>query len=253
VEVAIVIVIIGILVAGVLGGQELVEQSKIKALSSQLEGYSAAANIFRIKYGYLPGDLPRSRASPYGLTSPHVDYSAIPDGNGRYNYIVPLTSCQSGFSTHSTSILGEPQFFFIHLIDAKLIKEPTLTSYGGGFVRIGTHLPFSSYGGGGIGIATLCSNRHAFVIGVQTSATVGAHNFGTGGILQGSVNAEQASMYDLKFDDGIPARGTILSIRSGPYLNTGSSFNSCVTDGTGMVYNITNTSTACSLSIEGKF
>ena len=49
VELAIVIVIIGLLVGGVLQGQELIKQSRIQSATTQIKGYIAAINIFKSK------------------------------------------------------------------------------------------------------------------------------------------------------------------------------------------------------------
>jgi prepilin-type N-terminal cleavage/methylation domain-containing protein len=56
VELAIVIVIIGLLVGGVLAGQELVKQAKYRKLFSNIESYKAAHYGFVAKYNDWPGD-----------------------------------------------------------------------------------------------------------------------------------------------------------------------------------------------------
>jgi prepilin-type N-terminal cleavage/methylation domain-containing protein len=56
VELAIVIIIIGLLVGGVLQGQSLIRQSKIHSATVAAESYKAALNSFRGKYNCLPGD-----------------------------------------------------------------------------------------------------------------------------------------------------------------------------------------------------
>lgn len=58
VELAIVIVIIGLLVGGVLAGQELIQQAKIRSFIKQLESYRAAVIVYTDKYKFLPGDQP---------------------------------------------------------------------------------------------------------------------------------------------------------------------------------------------------
>lgn len=56
VEIAIVLVIIGLLLGGVLKGQELIENGKIKNAVATLTGTSAAVNAYRDRYRSLPGD-----------------------------------------------------------------------------------------------------------------------------------------------------------------------------------------------------
>ncbi len=56
VEMAIVLVIIGLLLGGVLKGQSLIESSKNKALANHAKGLQAAIYAYQDKYGALPGD-----------------------------------------------------------------------------------------------------------------------------------------------------------------------------------------------------
>lgn len=56
VELAIVIVIIGLLVGGVLQGQELIRQAKIRNFLKGLEEYKAAVVVFKAQYHMMPGD-----------------------------------------------------------------------------------------------------------------------------------------------------------------------------------------------------
>jgi len=56
VEIAIVLVIIGLLLGGVLKGQEMIKSAKVKSQMQQIDGISAAFNTYQDKYGALPGD-----------------------------------------------------------------------------------------------------------------------------------------------------------------------------------------------------
>ncbi|WP_127471235.1 prepilin-type N-terminal cleavage/methylation domain-containing protein [Thiomicrorhabdus aquaedulcis] len=55
VEIAIVLVIIGLLLGGVLKGQELITNSKIKSVTADFEGISAAYWAYRDRTGSYPG------------------------------------------------------------------------------------------------------------------------------------------------------------------------------------------------------
>lgn len=55
VEIAIVLVIIGILLAGVLRGQELINNARIKGLVSNINGVSSAYNSYLDRYQVIPG------------------------------------------------------------------------------------------------------------------------------------------------------------------------------------------------------
>ncbi|MCX8018182.1 MAG: prepilin-type N-terminal cleavage/methylation domain-containing protein, partial [Rhodocyclaceae bacterium] len=56
VEIAIVLVIIGLLLGGVLKGQELINQAKIKNIANDLNGMSAAVYAYQDRYKRFPGD-----------------------------------------------------------------------------------------------------------------------------------------------------------------------------------------------------
>ena len=74
VEIAIVLVIVGLLLAGVLKGQELIESSRTRAAAAELNSISAANNAYvdRFRRAGLapghghqhPGALPRAGAEP---------------------------------------------------------------------------------------------------------------------------------------------------------------------------------------------
>ena len=56
VEIAIVLVIIGLLLGGILKGQEMITQAKIKNVVNDFNGITAAVNAYQDRYRALPGD-----------------------------------------------------------------------------------------------------------------------------------------------------------------------------------------------------
>lgn len=78
IELAIVLVIIGLLLGGVLKGQELIESARVRNIISQLDSIKAACYAFQDKYRALPGDYPGQLA--------HANLADIPNpqvgGNG---------------------------------------------------------------------------------------------------------------------------------------------------------------------------
>lgn len=62
VELAIVLTIIGLLIGGLLKGQELILTGRVAATVAQIKNYEAAATTFRDAYGALPGDLMQAPA-----------------------------------------------------------------------------------------------------------------------------------------------------------------------------------------------
>ncbi|MEO6023238.1 MAG: prepilin-type N-terminal cleavage/methylation domain-containing protein, partial [Burkholderiales bacterium] len=56
VEIAIVLVIIGLLLGGILKGQELVQNARVRNLADQQNAVAAAYYAFQDRYRALPGD-----------------------------------------------------------------------------------------------------------------------------------------------------------------------------------------------------
>jgi prepilin-type N-terminal cleavage/methylation domain-containing protein len=91
VEIAIVLVIIGLLLGGILKGQEMITQAKIKNVIADFSGVSAAYHGYQDRYRAIPGDDPN--AAGRWTTAP----AAISgDGNGiilgAYNATCPVVS-----------------------------------------------------------------------------------------------------------------------------------------------------------------
>jgi len=82
VEIAIVLVIIGLLLGGILKGQEMITQAKIKNIIADFSGISAAYHGYNDRYRALPGDDPGSGrwAGAPGSTAPQVSGNGVVEG-----------------------------------------------------------------------------------------------------------------------------------------------------------------------------
>jgi prepilin-type N-terminal cleavage/methylation domain-containing protein len=97
VEIAIVLVIIGLLLGGVLKGQELITQAKIKNVANDLNGLSAAIYGYQDRYKRFPGDDDGAAAR---WTSP---LAVKGDGNGQVgnSAVKAILDCSSATSTEN--------------------------------------------------------------------------------------------------------------------------------------------------------
>src|SRR5215210_4736675 len=68
IEIAIVLVIIGLLLGGVLKGQELITSARVRNLISMQDGIKAAYFGFLDRYRALPGDYAQASANITGVT-----------------------------------------------------------------------------------------------------------------------------------------------------------------------------------------
>ncbi len=173
VEIAIVLVVIGLLLGGVLKGQEMIENAKIKNLRSDFEGISAAFYAYQDRYKVIPGD--DIRAATRGWAD-----AAAGDGNG----VLPNNDAffNGGAGTNETSLLWQ------HLRYASLISGDPANPNG----RINPIHSFS----GKMGVTGLSSNRYGGgMSGLATCASL--------------VPGKAASSIDAALDDGTPDRGSI--------------------------------------------
>lgn len=209
VELAIVLLIVGLLIAGILKGQELIENSRMTATISQSKSYEAAVNTFRDSYGALPGDIQAATTRVPGCAA-GVGCQAG-DGNGQIGTAVPGATL--------TSPTDERAQFWLQLALANLITGVVPDFTGVTAPAFGTSLPAGRVGGGFIpGFAS-----GAAAVGAAPAGTTSGHFL----VLQGSpgtaadqanagaVTAARASQLDLKLDDGKPGTGDVVAIGSG--------------------------------------
>ena len=94
IELSIVLVIIGLIVGGVLVGQDLIRAAEVRSQVSQIEKLNTAVNTFRGKFNYIPGDLIYAEATRLGFaigtgcdgsTAGKRDGNGLLDSNGAAN------------------------------------------------------------------------------------------------------------------------------------------------------------------------
>src|SRR3989337_578743 len=88
VEIAIVLVIIGLLLGGILKGQEMIVQAKIKNVIADFSGISAAYHGYQDRYRAIPGDDRNSNR--LGLTPPGTAGDGVV--GGAYNAACATTA-----------------------------------------------------------------------------------------------------------------------------------------------------------------
>jgi len=81
IEIAIVLAIIGLLLGGVLKGQEMMTNAKIKRTANDFNGISAAVFSYLDRYGALPGDDPRAAVRWGGTASSPTAGNGLIEGN----------------------------------------------------------------------------------------------------------------------------------------------------------------------------
>ena len=101
IEIAIVLVIIGLLLGGILKGQELITSARVRNLISQQDGIKAAFYGFQDRYRALPGDYATARDNIQMTTT---GLTANGNGNGRIeSAAIPL----NGSNPNETTLVWE--------------------------------------------------------------------------------------------------------------------------------------------------
>ena len=78
IEIAIVLVIIGLLLGGVLKGQELITSARVRNLISQQDGVKAAFFGFQDRFRAFPGDYSGATANISAISTAAWDRSVFP-------------------------------------------------------------------------------------------------------------------------------------------------------------------------------
>ena len=87
IEIAIVLVIIGLLLGGVLKGQELITSARVRNIITQQDGIKAAFYGFQDRYRAMPGDYAQATANITGIAA-----AANGDGDGQIELAGTVTA-----------------------------------------------------------------------------------------------------------------------------------------------------------------
>jgi prepilin-type N-terminal cleavage/methylation domain-containing protein len=245
IEISIVLVIIGLIVGGVLLGQDLIEGARMRAQISQLEKFDSAVTTFKLKYNALPGDV-------WSPTQFGLGFDCSPPNHGNQNGIIEDEN--GSYPPSHTNC--EPVYFFVHLQQAQLISELNNWSsaanscYNNGQYSqtIGCQFPEGKVGSGGFLAHSDASGTLGYFFGMSLydPTVLNPYNI-TQHTNNPVITPMQAYQLDVKLDDGLPMTGNIKSMIR-PQLTDNVAGN-CITTVVGNAYNIPNTNLACRLWI----
>lgn len=216
------LVIIGLIIGGILVGQDLIKSAEIRAGISEIESFNAAANTFRSRFRGLPGDIRNGSAF---FDSSRFVYLQDGNGNGRIEACRDVGMfpgddndmiCTNVIST-PLGHTGERLSFLGHLSAAELIPGyyvgrgstaayesvcgvgwtlAGVTNYEDCFKNI---FPSSRAGWGGISVFS-AGNKNYYVTGSLVPAFT---------VVGGSMTPDAAQNVDQKMDDGKPRTGAV--------------------------------------------
>lgn len=109
IEIAIVLVIIGLLLGGVLKGQEMITQGKIRSVEKEIDSVAMAIHTYRDRYRALPGDDAQASGRWTGANNGNADN-------------------QLGGDFNSTTATDESRILWQHLRQAGLLAGDSSSS-----------------------------------------------------------------------------------------------------------------------------
>jgi len=213
-ELSIVLVIIGLIVGGILVGQDMIKSAEVRATIGQIEKYNSAVNTFRSKYAALPGDIPQASAASFGMFQlTNAATLGQGDGNGLIE----------GGAAAATLPEGETLVFWRHLSDTNLV-DGALGIVGNSAIVAATGIVTANvvtvsqsvpptrinltnyvivYSAGGVNFYQLMP-----ISGITTGPLYTFNNTG--------ITPIQANNIDIKLDDGLPNTGIVIARDPGP-------------------------------------
>lgn len=231
-ELSVVIVIIGLLIAGVTSGQQLIRGAEVAKQITQIAELRLNYKTFQSTYNAVPGDFPKGFAAFGSATCTNNLVSVQSDG------------C-NGDGSGNLSGTNEGTLLWRHLSLSGILKA-NFSIYVSGTKVIGTHVPAGIIRSSGFYAA---NDNYYGVVALQDMLIMGGTVAGNDPFAS-VLTPIQAKNIDQKIDDAFPVTGRILSGTS-PSGSTGTCSNGGGAENTSGAteYSLSNNNVACRMII----
>jgi len=210
IEMSIVLVIIGLIIGGIVKGQEVVSGARLKSQLAQIDAVKGAVFTFQDKFGYLPGDAPSTTQLSIANTEYGDQNGFVATANGSAGAAVSFADNADVSAAGSSS--SEAPMAWIQLSAANLLAG---IQTGGQALATATQATYPGR----------ASNSFLWFATFNTAWGVTANivrvQAGSGTPLP-VLREQDAYSMDVKFDDGTPGTGAIL------VTNTSAASTGCV-------------------------
>lgn len=246
IELSIVLIIIGLLIAGITGGASLIKSSELRAVMGEARGYAVAVNAFYTQFNALPGDFGTSLGTAAG-GSVTMGGNAFGDGDSKIEY---CTSCST---TAATATGSESAIAWQHLKFAGAIDvAPTFQAAGVAAQTAGTHFPASKIKAAGWNFDYNTATGSLQNVVVLTGSTTSAGTSDANSLVNGATMSTAAILptdalsIDSKIDDGVANTGKVRAVN--PANGTGCAGGTATVPSAS--YTVATTTKACALSYQ---
>lgn len=225
VELAITLVVIGMVIAAITAGSHLMQAAKINKIITELAGYKEAVEHFQLKYKSLPGDIPNATNFWADTVNGNGNEQIAGDLTERLRAWQHLSLSESINGHYSGTDAGTPDFAISTNVPGSIVK--------GAYYMLGYTQVYSSASG-------QTGNALQLVTTEDNTDPAG-----------GALTAADARIIDKKLDeDADPAAGHLYVLRSDDDKATA---DSCVSDdyttATSADYVISDADTSCRLLV----
>jgi len=263
IELSILMIIVGLIIAGILSGKDLITNSQIRAVILQDKQFDQAVSAFKDQYGGLPGDyLPADGTAGVNFT---LNGKSVTAGNGD-SQVTDGGASTSGYAKPT----GELFWFWADLLAGNYIGTqisttmPTLASLKSLSAaqiynlqlfpqsKLGRNSVWVAFNVGAIPyyqLGAISTDANSYMVSAETALT-----------------PFEASSIDTKIDDGFGDNGVVQAMGAGagagvaldvtPATNgTSGQSGKCLVTGTAgaQVYNTVLTSPACQLRFDANW
>ena len=201
VELAIVMIIIGLLIGGVLKGQELIANAQVTSTVAQIKGIDAATSTFRDMFDAVPGDMISAGTRVPNCAVGSACAPGAANGDRRVTSLFSATPAAEGIA------------YFLQLSAADLLgginpNAVPADSWAGRYpaAKIGGGMQVAYFAGN----ATLPNQSGGIAANVRAGHYIALLGTPTGGVTTtGVITPQQAFRIDNKMDDGQPRAGSV--------------------------------------------
>jgi prepilin-type N-terminal cleavage/methylation domain-containing protein len=219
IELSIVLIVIGLLIAGITGGASLIKSSELRSVMGEARGYSVAVNAFFTQFNALPGD--------YGTAV--VASDVVGDNNGQIQHINGSNNAEGSEAWRDLRSIGAIDSALTYVTGASNAVPPQAVT---------TNIPASRIRSAGWAFdynATSLQNVVVLTAGVSVN-TLGNSVVNGTPVAVGAITPADALSIDSKIDDNLADSGKVRGV-----LGTCSS---------AATYTVSNTTRACALSYQ---